>query len=85
MIFIIISRWEGEGVDEFGLEVGTSIIRVRVDPKYYRPTEVDILLGDASKAKRLLGWVPTTDFESLVSEMVLSDIESVKKNRNDRS
>jgi GDPmannose 4,6-dehydratase len=54
-------------------------IVVRIDPRYYRPTEVATLLGDPSKAKRKLGWVPTTDFRSLVREMVLSDCDSARR------
>lgn len=78
-------RWQGSGVDEVGYDSETKQIRVRVDPKYYRPTEVDLLLGDASKAKKLLGWTPKTDFHSLVKEMVNQDIISVKTNINDKS
>jgi GDPmannose 4,6-dehydratase len=60
------------------------LVRVRVDPKYYRPTEVDLLLGDATKAEKVLGWTPKTDFNSLVKEMVNEDIRSVKENTNDK-
>jgi GDPmannose 4,6-dehydratase len=56
-----------------------------VDPKYYRPTEVELLLGDATKAKNVLGWEPVTHFESLVEEMVREDIKAVKNNRHDRN
>jgi GDPmannose 4,6-dehydratase len=52
---------------------------VRVDPRYFRPTEVETLLGDPSKAKNKLGWVPTTRFEELVREMVTSDYKSAKR------
>ena len=72
-------------MEEVGFDAETKQIRVRVDPKYYRPTEVDLLLGDASKAKRILGWEPKTDFHSLVTEMVNEDIISVKRNINDKS
>lgn len=65
-------RWEGEGVDEKGyLADGTCI--VEVDPGYFRPTEVETLLGDATKARTKLGWVPKVDFQSLVDEMADSD------------
>lgn len=50
--------WEGEGVDETGKEKDTGVVRVKVNPKFYRPTEVELLIGDASKAKKLLGWEP---------------------------
>jgi GDPmannose 4,6-dehydratase len=64
--------WEGEGVDEVGLdENGRSI--VEVDSRYYRPTEVETLLGNPEKAKKLLGWEPQTTFEQLITEMVIED------------
>ena len=56
-------RWRGSGEDEEGFDAETGAGRVRIDPKYYRPTEVDLLLGDASKAKRELGWEPETEFD----------------------
>ncbi|WP_210727639.1 GDP-mannose 4,6-dehydratase [Sphingopyxis sp. PAMC25046] len=66
-------RWEGEGVDEKGyLADGTCI--VEVDPGYFRPTEVETLLGDATKARTKLGWVPKVDFQSLVDEMADADL-----------
>lgn len=66
-------RWEGEGIDEKGyLPDGTCI--VEVDPGYFRPTEVDTLLGDATKARTKLGWVPKVDFQALVDEMADSDL-----------
>uniref|UniRef100_A0AC34RHU0 GDP-mannose 4,6-dehydratase n=1 Tax=Panagrolaimus sp. JU765 TaxID=591449 RepID=A0AC34RHU0_9BILA len=70
--------WEGEGVDEVGKEKDTGIIRVRVNPKHYRPTEVEQLIGDASKAKKLLGWEPKITIEQLVKEMVATDIQLMK-------
>ncbi len=63
--------WEGKGSNEKGYYNGQSIIEI--DPRYYRPTEVDTLIGDASKAKQKLGWTPKTDFTSLVNEMVAED------------
>ena len=71
--------WKGEGVDEKGIDVSTGRELVCVDPKYFRPTEVELLLGDASKAKRLLGWQSSTSFKSLVNEMVEADIKLAKK------
>lgn len=53
-----VCSWEGTGVDEIGKEKETGVLRVKVNPKYYRPTEVEELIGDASKAKKKLGWVP---------------------------
>lgn len=81
--FAIISRkieWRGEGVDEVGVESGSDIVRVKINPKYFRPTEVDLLLGDASKAKRELGWKPKVSFLELVKDMVESDIDLMRKN-----
>lgn len=69
--------WEGEGEQEVGKDQN-GVARVRVDSAYYRPTEVDLLLGDSSKARRNLGWTPRVSFDELVNEMVLSDIGAVK-------
>jgi len=73
-------EWEGEGDNEIGKEKGTGIIRVKVNPKFYRPTEVEQLLGDPSKAKSQLGWTPKVDFDMLVKDMMDSDIELMKRN-----
>jgi GDPmannose 4,6-dehydratase len=73
-------RWEGEGVDEKGIDAANGRVLVEVSPKYFRPTEVDLLLGDPTKAKTLLGWNPTkTPFKELVRKMVAADMEYVKK------
>lgn len=72
--------WIGAGVDEKGVDESTGRELVCVDPKYFRPTEVDLLLGDASKAKRLLGWQSSTPFNSLVNEMMENDVKLAKKN-----
>lgn len=72
--------WEGEGVNEVGREKETGIVRVKVNPKYYRPTEVEQLLGDASKAKAKLGWEPKITLAELTKEMVASDLELMKAN-----
>ncbi|WP_338550223.1 GDP-mannose 4,6-dehydratase [Roseovarius phycicola] len=69
--------FEGEGVNEVGRDETGKII-VRVDPTYFRPAEVETLLGDASKARQQLGWEPETPFEDLVEEMALSDLEEAK-------
>uniref|UniRef100_A0A914CDS7 GDP-mannose 4,6-dehydratase n=1 Tax=Acrobeloides nanus TaxID=290746 RepID=A0A914CDS7_9BILA len=71
--------WEGEGLNEIGKEEDTGKVRVRVNPRYYRPAEVDLLIGDASKAKKLLDWEPKIDIEELVKEMVESDISLMKR------
>ncbi len=67
--------WSGEGVDEIGRDAATGATLVRIDPRYFRPTEVDLLLGDASKAKAKLGWTHTTSFPDLVKEMVEADVK----------
>ena len=67
-------EWSGKEVDEVGRNAKTGDVVVRVDPKYFRPTEVDLLLGDPSKAKNELGWTPETKFENLVKEMVDADM-----------
>ncbi len=73
-------RWEGSGVDETGIldASQTSKVIVRIDPHYFRPTEVDTLLGDAGKAKEKLGWEPRISFAQLVAEMVQADFEEAK-------
>jgi len=72
--------WEGKGVDEVGKDQ-TGTIRVRVDPSYYRPTEVDLLLADPRRIMSRLGWKPKTLFRELIQEMVKSDIEDVAKSK----
>ena len=73
-------RWEGEGVNEKGIDTATGKVLVEVDPKYFRPAEVDQLLGDPTKAKTKLGWNPRkTSFEDLVKIMVEHDMKFVKK------
>ena len=72
-------NWVGQGIKEQGIENSTGKVRVVIDPSYYRPTEVDFLLGDASKAKELLDWKPLTKFKELVALMVKSDYEKVQK------
>ena len=81
-------EWQGEGVSEIGIEKETGKTRVMIDPRYFRPTEVDLLLGDPSKAKQRLGWEHTTSFPALVAEMVAADLETVpqeaaRKTRHD--
>ena len=72
-------EWVGEGVDEKGLEAGTGRVRVEVDPRYFRPTEVDLLIGDPSKAQQQLGWTPTTTFDEMVTEMIRSDLKVIER------
>ncbi|KAK9300874.1 hypothetical protein QLX08_006580 [Tetragonisca angustula] len=75
-------KWEGEGVNEIGQDAQTGQLLVKINPKYFRPTEVDVLLGDASKAKEKIGWKPTVTFEGLVKDMMDSDLELMTKNPN---
>jgi len=86
----IILRWEGKGVDEVGIIANASSqfvkgalssgqVIVRVDPRYFRPTEVATLLGDPTKAREKLGWFPKTTVDELAREMVLSDLEIAKR------
>lgn len=69
--------WEGSGVNEKGCDARSGEILVEVDKRYFRPTEVDYLLGDATKARKILGWAPKVDFDDLVREMVASDMAAV--------
>jgi GDPmannose 4,6-dehydratase len=80
-------EWQGTGADEVGVDTGTGQVLVRVDSRYLRPTEVDQLCGDASKARQRLGWQPRTTFRELVTEMVRSDLAVVASEhaRRDRS
>jgi GDPmannose 4,6-dehydratase len=71
-------RWEGTGIDEKGFDQEGNCI-VSVDPRYFRPTEVETLLGDASKANSKLGWQPKTSFDELVKEMVIQDLKIAER------
>tara|TARA_B100000519_G_C14171318_1_gene404062 strand:+ start:22 stop:1062 length:1041 start_codon:yes stop_codon:yes gene_type:complete len=71
--------WEGEGENEVGKNAKNDKELVKVNPKYFRPTEVDILVGDSSKAKKEIGWSPKTSFEELVKIMIKSDLEKVRR------
>ena len=78
-------RWQGEGVQEQGIDQATGRVLVEVDPKYFRPAEVETLLGDPTKAKTLLGWNPQkTSFEELVRLMVEHDVQYVATHREGR-
>jgi GDPmannose 4,6-dehydratase len=72
-------RWEGDGVDEKGIDTKTGKVVVEIDPRYFRPTEVEYLCGDAEKARRELGWAPTTTFKELVTDMMTSDLASIER------
>ena len=72
-------RWEGEGINEKGYDTETGNLIVLVDPVYYRPSEVETLLGDASKAKEKLGWEPKITLKEMVQEMMENDIKIAKR------
>ena len=75
-------KWEGEGLDEKGIDIATGRILVEVDPKFFRPAEVEQLLGDPTKAKEKLGWNPRkTSFQELINIMVDSDLELIKNQK----
>jgi len=79
--FAVVGRtivWKGEGVDETGVDEGSGQVLVRIDPTYFRPTEVDLLLGNPAKAREKLGWTHTTTFPQLVEEMVASDLRAAR-------
>ena len=80
--FAVVDReidWRGSGEEEQGLDRANGNVLVAIDPRYFRPTEVDCIWGDASKARTQLGWRPLTTFDDLVREMVEADLENVKK------
>jgi GDPmannose 4,6-dehydratase len=69
--------WRGQGRDETGLDADSGQVLVEIDPRYYRPTEVDLLIGDATRARQKLGWAPRISFAEMVREMVRSDLQVV--------
>ncbi|CAG9123119.1 unnamed protein product [Plutella xylostella] len=73
-------EWRGSGVDETGHDATSGQLLVKVNPKYFRPTEVDLLLGDATKARERLGWTPKVTFDELVKDMVRADLDLMKRN-----
>jgi GDPmannose 4,6-dehydratase len=77
----ITLKWEGTGVDEKGIDTATGKVLVEVDPAYFRPTEVDLLIGDASKAKKNMGWEPKHTLEQLVKEMMAHDLKLFEKDK----
>jgi GDPmannose 4,6-dehydratase len=72
-------EWKGTGVDEVGIDTRSGRTLVRVDPRYFRPTEVETLLGDATKARQKLGWTAEVSFSELVAEMIESDLDLAKR------
>ena len=75
----ITIEWRGSGVEEQGVDAATGKVLVGIDPRYFRPTEVDLLLGDPSKARQKLGWQPKVGFAELVKMMVASDIKEAER------
>jgi GDPmannose 4,6-dehydratase len=73
--------WQGSGLDEVGIERKSGKTIVRVDPRYFRPTEVETLLGDPSKAKEKLGWEPKITFEEMVREMIVADLRIAERDQ----
>ena len=71
--------WEGEGLDEIGRRADTGSVVVQIDPRYFRPAEVETLLGDPTMAQKKLGWTPSTTLEQLVKEMIENDREEARK------
>lgn len=77
--------WRGEGIDEQGIDVATDQTLIRIDPRYFRPTEVELLLGDPSKAREKLGWGATTSFADMIREMVREDLHVIAGEHNRRN
>jgi len=72
-------EWRGKGIDETGVDRKSRKTVVRIDPVYFRPTEVDLLVGDSSKARQRLGWAPKASFRELVKEMVAEDLAIARR------
>jgi GDPmannose 4,6-dehydratase len=77
----ITLEWSGNGVDETGRDAKSGNILVSIDPTYFRPTEVDLLIGDASKAREKLGWQPTCNLQQMIEEMIKADLEETRKDQ----
>jgi GDPmannose 4,6-dehydratase len=75
-------RWQGEGPEEVGIDSDSGDVLIEVDPRYFRPTEVDCLVGDPGKAREKLGWHHSTSFEDMIGEMVASDLEVMSRGEN---
>ena len=73
--------WEGEGIKEIGKRADTGDVVIKIDPRYFRPTEVKTLLGNSLKAKEILGWEPRITLEEMIEEMISNDIKEAKKER----
>ena len=73
------SNGRGQGTDEVGIDAATGRVVVKIDPDYFRPTEVDLLIGDATKARIKLGWSPEITFDEMVREMIAADMATARK------
>ena len=71
-------KWEGKGLDEKGIDYRTGKTIIKINPKFFRPAEVDTVMGDSSKARKILNWKPKTSFNQLVTMMVRSDYDRLK-------
>ena len=81
----ITLKWSGVGIDEVGHDTKTGNVVVSIDPTYFRPTEVDLLIGDATKARKKLGWNPTLDLQQMIEEMIAADLEEAHKDQHLKS
>jgi len=77
----MVLEWRGKGVHEKGIDVSSGNVVIEIDPKYFRPAEVDLLLGDPAKAKRMLGWQPTVGFDALVEMMTDADLAEAEREK----
>ena len=77
----LVEDWQGRGVDEIGRDARTGQILVRIDPRYFRPAEVDCLLGDSTKARTVLGWEPQVRFPELIKTMVEADLQDAQRDQ----
>jgi len=87
-VFAQVNRrieWRGSGIDEKGIDAGSGRVLIEVDSRYFRPTEVDLLVGDASKARQRFGWRHKTSFDDLVKEMVEADLSAVRYEKERRN
>ena len=78
-------EWRGNGADERGIDKATGEVLVEIDPRYFRPTEVAALQGDATKARRALGWSHKTSFDTLIKEMVEADLVAILEEQERRN
>jgi len=78
----ITIRWEGKDLDERGVDAGTGRVLIEIDPRYFRPTEVESLLGDPTKARKELDWAPKITFKQMISDMVRADLEEAKRDEH---